>query len=391
MPTFHTTTYTGVFSGQNVGPAFPQYNSFTISANTELSWPSGFQNLNPVVSVNMDITATAGGFTVKMPDAEGAGTGYAFKVNNPGNFSFNLIDNATNLIVAIPSGTAKEIWLVNNGTTAGTWRTFPNPGGGSAVTSINATSSSNNLLVTGAPGLPIISAGTIQFALANDLLALSSFAASAGIAVRTAANTWALRSISGTVGQIDITNGSGVEGNMTISLSTTLSELVSVGVGNLLLSGNTISATNEGVDGGHIILSPQGELGKVKLSQNTELLSGAGLKFWNAGGTFYTSFISGNTSVNQDLLWPTTVPTAGQALVHSGSGQLAWAAIPTTGGGTTLISSLARYSNAGGGLTDSIVLLDDLGNLEYINSAKIGDIWIGTIGEAIITTRFLSY
>ena len=111
MPTLHTTTYTSVFSGQNVGPSFPQYNSFTISGNIELSWPSGFQNLNPVVAVNMDISATAGGFSVKMPDAEGAGTGYAIKINNPGNFSFNLIDNASMLIVSIPAGTTKKYGL----------------------------------------------------------------------------------------------------------------------------------------------------------------------------------------------------------------------------------------------------------------------------------------
>jgi len=383
MPTLHTTTYTSVFSGQNVGPAFPQYNTFTISGNIELSWPMGFQNLNPVVAVNMDISATAGGFTVKMPDAEGAGTGYAIKINNPGNFSFNLIDNSSNLIVTIPNGTTKEIWLIDNGTVAGTWRTFPNPGGGSAVTSINATSSSNNLVVTGAPGLPITSAGTIQFALANDLLALSTFGASTGIAVRTAANTWALRSINGTVGQILVTNPSGVAGDVTIALSNVLTNLVSIGVGNLSLSGNTIASTNAN---GNIIINPQGT-GRVQLAKNTELLTGSSLKYFDVTGNFYTSFKNGTTAINQDLIWPTTAPLNGQVLSHSAAGQLQWASVATTGGGMTIVNSLARYSNTGGGLTDSTVILDNAQNMTGINSAQIKNILIGIAGDATISTQ----
>lgn len=383
MPTLHTTTYTSVFSGQNVGPAFPQYNTFTISGNIELSWPMGFQNLNPVVAVNMDISATAGGFTVKMPDAEGAGTGYAIKVNNPGNFSFNLIDNASNLIVSIPNGTTKEIWLIDNSTQAGVWRTFPNPGGGAAVTSINATSSSNNLVVTGAPGLPITGAGTIQFALANDLLALSTFGASTGFSVRTAANTWILRNVNGTAGQILVTNPSGVAGDVAIALSPVLTNLVSIGVGNLSLSVNTIASTNSN---GNIIINPQG-IGRNQLSKNTELLTGSSLKFFDISGNFYVSFKAGTTSVNQDLIWPTTAPVAGQVLSHTALGQLAWATVPTSGGGTTILNSIARYSNTGGVLTDSNVIIDNAWNITGIHSAQINNILIGTIGAATISTQ----
>lgn len=382
MPTLHTTTYTSVFSGQNVGPAFPQYNSFTISANTELSWPMGFQNLNPVVAVNMDISATAGGFTVKMPDAEGAGTGYAIKINNPGNFTFNLIDNAANLILSIPNGTTKEIWLIDNSTVGGSWRTFPNPGGGAAVTSINATSGSSNLLVTGVPGLPITSAGTIQFNLANDLLALTSFGASTGIAVRTAINTWALRSINGTVGQILVTNPSGIAGDVSIALSNVLTNLVSIGVGNLSLSANTIVSTNSN---GNIILNPQG-IGRVQLSKNTELLTGSSLKYFDVTGNFYVSFKTGTTGISQDLIWPTAAPANGQVLSHSSLGQLTWTSVATTGGVTT-VNSLARYSNTGGALTDSVAILDNAGNITGINSAQIKNVLIGIIGDATLSTQ----
>jgi hypothetical protein len=60
-------------------------------------------------------------------------------------------------------------------------------------------------------------AGDPTFALANDLSALEGLS-STGIAVRTAANTWAQRSISVTVGHLSISNGDGVSGNPTLSL-----------------------------------------------------------------------------------------------------------------------------------------------------------------------------
>lgn len=54
-----------------------------------------------------------------------------------------------------------------------------------------------------------------------DLTAIAAFS-STGIAVRTAADTWAQRAITGTANAIDVTNGSGAAGNPTINLSTTL-------------------------------------------------------------------------------------------------------------------------------------------------------------------------
>lgn len=64
------------------------------------------------------------------------------------------------------------------------------------------------------------SIATIVTTLANDLQALEGLS-STGIAVRTAADTWAQRSIAGTAGRIGITNGNGVVGDPTIDLLTT--------------------------------------------------------------------------------------------------------------------------------------------------------------------------
>lgn len=60
-------------------------------------------------------------------------------------------------------------------------------------------------------------AGNPTFALANDLAAVEGLA-STGLAARTATDTWAQRTLTGTAAEITVTNGDGVSGNPTISI-----------------------------------------------------------------------------------------------------------------------------------------------------------------------------
>jgi hypothetical protein len=62
-------------------------------------------------------------------------------------------------------------------------------------------------------------AGNMTLALANDLNALEALGGS-GFAVRTGADAWVQRSISGTAGRISVTNGNGVTAAPTIDLAT---------------------------------------------------------------------------------------------------------------------------------------------------------------------------
>ena len=86
---------------------------------------------------------------------------------------------------------------VRTGADAWTTRTLTGPAAGITVTNGNG--------VSGNPTL----------ALADDLSALEGLAGT-GIAVRTAANTWAQRSVTAGTG-ISITNGDGVSGNITVT------------------------------------------------------------------------------------------------------------------------------------------------------------------------------
>jgi hypothetical protein len=82
------------------------------------------------------------------------------------------------------------------------------------VTSVSATAPAAGMTITGGP---ITDAGTLTFALADDLAAVEALA-STGIATRTGANTWETRTLTGTAGNVTVTNGNGVAGNPTIDL-----------------------------------------------------------------------------------------------------------------------------------------------------------------------------
>jgi hypothetical protein len=60
-------------------------------------------------------------------------------------------------------------------------------------------------------------AGSPTFALSNDLAGVEGLS-STGLAVRTAADTWTNRSIAVTAGHLSVSNGDGVAGNPTLSL-----------------------------------------------------------------------------------------------------------------------------------------------------------------------------
>ena len=383
-----STSYTDVFTGKNITAAFPQYSAIALTEDITLSWPAQFQNTNHVVSVIMDITPNSPGRTVTMPDATQGSVGFAFTINNPGLESFQLLDSTGGPIVTILSVKANLIWLIDTEFPAGLWRNIPAFGGAGAVTSVNATSDSNNLIVTGDPALPITTGGTIEFAVTRDLLALTQFGASTGFSARTAVETWALRSILGTANQISIVDGDGIAGSPTLSLSPNI-----VGISSITLSGlsfgvgasNVIRSTGLNIP---IVLTPNGT-GVIELSNNTEIKSGNRFKFFNAGNTNYITFRAGATGVNQDLAWPTSLAAPTQVMANDGFGSLYWASVTTYAGAST-VDAVARYSNLTGGLKDSPnFIVTDAGAATGLVSCIVGDIRIATIDSQRITTTTL--
>ena len=83
-------------------------------------------------------------------------------------------------------------------------------------------------VIAPAAGIAVINgdgvSGNPTLALANDLAAVEGLS-STGIAARTAADTWAVRTITGPAAGITVTNGGGVAGNPTLALANDLAAL----------------------------------------------------------------------------------------------------------------------------------------------------------------------
>ncbi len=128
------------------------------------------------------LTAPAAGFTIT--DGDGVA----------GNPTFVLANDLAGLEGIGTTGIAVR-------TAANTWttRSLTAPAAGITI--------SNNDGVAGSP----------TFALADDLAAVEGLAAN-GMAARTAASTWAVRTITGTANEISVADGNGVSANPTISI-----------------------------------------------------------------------------------------------------------------------------------------------------------------------------
>jgi hypothetical protein len=107
-----------------------------LNANITLSWPTQFQDTNLVVYKIMDVTPSAGGFNITLPDATQVSVGTDFLIVNKSANSFNLHKNDGSLLSAVAGGNAIYFYLTNNTTAAGVWTAVPFGGGVATVLSV---------------------------------------------------------------------------------------------------------------------------------------------------------------------------------------------------------------------------------------------------------------
>jgi hypothetical protein len=131
------TTYTNIFGGSNISPAEISYATVSLTANTTFDWALETAPSTNLIAGIMDVTATAGPWSLTLPSALEASTGQAILFNNVGANSF-IIRNAAGTQIAAPTaGQVWQIYLTNNTTAGGTWLAFQF---GAAVSTANAAS-----------------------------------------------------------------------------------------------------------------------------------------------------------------------------------------------------------------------------------------------------------
>lgn len=218
---------------------------------------------------------------------------------------------------------------VSNG---GTGTTTLTDGGillGSGTSAVTVTSQpTNGQLLIGSTGVdPVLAsltqpaagititggAGSITFALANDLAAIEGLG-STGFAVRTASDTWAQRSIASATGSgIDITNGDGVSGNPSLDIDDDLIRKYIPGVEgggtiNIGVSYSSPTFTIHSADGSALsssnpgfVIIPSNTIGRTLIIEVTSNFS-----FEDDTGT---SNITGNTfGTTAGVAWTNTMP-----------------------------------------------------------------------------------
>lgn len=119
-------TYTSVFGGNTVYPSDVSYLPLSLAVDTPLEWPlESSGELDPAARI-IDVSPSASGFSVVLPDATltGAGQTLLFNNLNAATFNFFVKDFAGNILATVTPGTQWQVYLAATTTAAGTWRVF---------------------------------------------------------------------------------------------------------------------------------------------------------------------------------------------------------------------------------------------------------------------------
>jgi len=131
------TTYTNIFGGSNISPAEISYSEVSLTANTTFDWALETAPSTNLIAGIMDVTASAGPYSLTLPSALEVSTGQAILFNNVGANSFIIKNNTGTQIAAPTAGQVWQIYLTDNTTAGGTWLAFQF---GAAVSTANAAS-----------------------------------------------------------------------------------------------------------------------------------------------------------------------------------------------------------------------------------------------------------
>lgn len=346
-------SFVNVFGGSPVQPADISFIPISLTGDLELSWPTQFQDTPDIVAQIINVTPSANGFTLTLPDATQVSVGQSILINNvSGTHTFGLLTNSgANLLNPFPALGVYYFYLTDNLTVDGVWSQVPwGTGSASFVTSVGAVATTAGLTIT---NTPITTSGNINFALSDNLVAVSNIATT-GIQVVTdnAPSTWVSRTLVAGA-NMAITNADGVAGNPTIALGTSLSGLTSVTIGNIQVSGQTITTTNSNLG---LQLGANGT-GTISLLNDVNINN---------------KTIFGVDVIRTNYLFSGNMTIANNSIASNNTNGVIW--ISPNGTGSTIIGPNPVSSPAfdsGGNLTQLTSLTSGVVNATTINVASM--------------------
>jgi hypothetical protein len=115
--------FTQTFGGTTIYPSDVSYLALALTANTTLEWPLERGTGSNLVASIIDITPT-GAYSVTLPSAMLTGVGQTVLFNNLGPSTVTVKGNAGATLLSLAAGEVWQIYLTDNTTAAGSWRTF---------------------------------------------------------------------------------------------------------------------------------------------------------------------------------------------------------------------------------------------------------------------------
>lgn len=117
-------TFQNVFGGGSLAPADVAYRAVSLTANVTLVWPPLATTTTDFVARIMDVTPSAGSKAITMPPANQVSAGFDVLYANPSAFTYTVLDNTGSTIATVAAGQYVYLFLTDNSTVAGTWKSF---------------------------------------------------------------------------------------------------------------------------------------------------------------------------------------------------------------------------------------------------------------------------
>lgn len=115
-------SYVSPFTGDVIQPTDVSYRTVSLSANTQLNWPSNSTTATDYIARIMQVSASSAGLQLRVPPANEASVGEDSLIRNTGANSFTVTTyGGASTIITVAPGEAKYIYITDNSTVAGTW------------------------------------------------------------------------------------------------------------------------------------------------------------------------------------------------------------------------------------------------------------------------------
>jgi hypothetical protein len=262
-------SYVSPFTGDVIQPTDVSFRAVTLTANTQLNWPSNSTTNADYAARIMQVTASSAGLSLYMPPANQSSVGNDALIRNIGANTFTVKDYAgTNTIVSVAAGESKYIYITANPTAQGTWGNIAFGTGTSSADA--ATLAGYGLIASGATlnqSHPSAAITTGTAFAATDRAQTRVFGGGSGVATLPAAatlgNNWFTLFKNNGTGSFTIscTGAELIDGNSTKTFNPTESAFIVctgtayVTIGYGVSSQFAFTALTKSVTGGSVLLT----------------------------------------------------------------------------------------------------------------------------------------